>query len=29
MPTITSNNVTLYYENQGKGKTIIFTHGAS
>ncbi|MCK0473257.1 alpha/beta fold hydrolase [Halalkalibacter sp. APA_J-10(15)] len=29
MPTITSNNVTLYYENQGEGKPIIFTHGAS
>jgi len=29
MPTITSNNVTLYFENQGEGKAIIFTHGAS
>ncbi|WP_078592924.1 alpha/beta fold hydrolase [Evansella clarkii] len=29
MPVLTSNNVTLYYENQGEGKAIIFTHGAS
>ncbi len=29
MPTITNNNVTLYYEKKGEGKAIIFTHGAS